>query len=136
MNVLFVCKWNRFRSKAAEALFKKLNKNPSFKVKSGGLFPGVPVTNDIIEAGKNIGVNISMTQQGLPHKLLMWSDYIILVADDVPKSIFNDVVKNDGKKVLHWKLKDIQGTDIKKREQIMLQIRDNVVKFLKKHSDD
>jgi len=134
MNVLFVCKWNRFRSKAAEAIFKKLNKNPSFKVKSGGLFPGVPVTEDIIEAGRNIGVVISKDQQGLHHKILMWSDYIILVADDVPKSIFKEVEKNDSKKVLHWKLKDIEGTNVKKRERIMLQIEEKIKAFLEKHS--
>lgn len=135
MNVLFVCKWNRFRSKAAEVIFEKLNKNPKFKVQSGGLFPGVPVTEDIINAGKNIGVNISKSQQGLPHKLLMWSDYIILVADDVPESIFNEVVKNDGKKVLHWKIKDIEGVDVKKREKIMLQLEEKIKSFLKNHKD-
>jgi len=134
MNILFVCKWNRFRSKSAEAIFEKLNKNPEFKAKSGGLFPGVPVSEDIIKAGKNIGINISKNQQCLSHKLLMWSDYIIIVADCVPKSIFKEVIKNDDKKVLHWKLKDVIGTDIKKREKIMLQIEDRLKIFLKKHS--
>ena len=134
MNILFVCKWNRFRSKAAEAIFKKINKSPKFKVQSGGLFPGVPVTEDIIKAGKNLGVEISKTQQGLPHSLLMWSDYIILVADDVPKSIFKEVQKNDGKKVFHWRLKDIQGTDVKKREKIMIKIKEKIKDFLKKHT--
>jgi len=133
MNILFVCKWNRFRSKAAEALFKKINKNSKFKVKSGGLFPGVPVTKDIIQAGKNIGIKISKKQSGLPHKLLMWSDYVIIVADDVPTSIFKEVVKNDGKKVMHWKLKDIQGTNIEKREKIMLQIKRKIERFLKEN---
>ena len=104
MNILFVCKWNRFRSKAAEAIFNKLNNNPKLHAQSGGLFPGVPVSADIIQAGKNIGVNITEDQQGLPHSLLMWSDYIILVADDVPKSIFKEIIKNDGKKVIHWKI--------------------------------
>ena len=130
MNILFVCKWNRFRSKAAEVIFKKINKNPRFKVKSGGLFPGVPVTKDVIGAGKKLGVKISKKQQGLHHKLLMWSDYIIIVADDVPSSIFKEVVKNDGKKVLHWKLKDVGGTDVKKREKIMLQIQEKIKDFL------
>ena len=134
MNILFVCKWNRFRSKAAEAIFKKLNTNPNFKAKSGGLFPGFPVSEDIIKAGKNIGINISGSQQCLSHKLLMWSDYIILVADDVPISIFKEVIQNDGKKVIHWKFKDINGANIKKREQIMLRIEDKIREFLKKYS--
>lgn len=64
----------------------------------------------------------------------MWSDYIILVSDDVPKSIFNEVRKNDGKKVIHWKIKDIQGTDVRKREKVMLQIERKIKEFLKEHS--
>lgn len=135
MNILFVCKWNRFRSKAAESIFKKLNNNPKLKAKSGGLFPGVPVTEDIIKAGKNIGVDISKDQQGLSHKLLIWSDYIILVADDVPESIFNEVVKKDGKKFLHWKIKDIEGTNIRKREKIMLKLKEKIKGFLKNNTE-
>ncbi len=133
MNILFVCKWNRFRSKAAEAIFNKINKNSKFKAKSGGLFPGVPVTKDVIQAGKNIGVKISKKQLGVPHKLLMWSDYVIIVADDVPTSIFNEIVKNDGKKVIHWKFKDVQGTNVEKREKTMLQIKTKIERFLKEN---
>jgi len=130
MNILFVCKWNRFRSKVAEAIFNKLNNNPKFHSQSRGLFPGVAVSEDIIQAGKNIGIDITGEQQGITHSILMWSDYIILVANDVPKSIFNDVIKNDGKKVLHWKIKDIVGTDVEKREKIMLQLQEKIKKFL------
>jgi protein-tyrosine-phosphatase len=34
MNILFACKHNRLRSKVAEALFRKYNKNKKIKVKS------------------------------------------------------------------------------------------------------
>ena len=74
--------------------------------------------------------NFWKTKAGLQLKLLMWSDYIILVADNVPKSIFNEVMKNDGKKVIHWKFKDVIGTDVRKREKIMLQIEDKIKIFL------
>ena len=128
--VLFVCKWNRFRSKAAEAVFDKINVDKDIHAQSAGLFPGVAVTSDIVEAGKKIGVSISKKQQGITHALLMWSDYIILVADDVPKSIFTDVVKNDGKKVIHWEIQDISGTNVDKRVAVMTKIKDEVNKFL------
>src|SRR6185503_12200031 len=108
MNVLFVCKWNRFRSKAAESVFNKLNKNRRNSAQSAGLFPGVAVSKDIFEAGRELGFEINMKQQGITHALLMWSDLIVITADDVPPSIFNDVVNNDGKRVIVWKIKDVK----------------------------
>lgn len=134
MNILFVCKWNRFRSKAAEAIFNKVNTNNNFHAKSAGFFPGVPVSEDIVKAGKNIGVEINGEQSEISHNLAMWSDYIIIVAEDVPEIIFDDFANNDGKKVLHWKMKDIIGTDVKKREKIMLQIQEKILEFLEENS--
>ena len=53
-NILFVCKYNRFRSKIAEAYFNKINKNKLVSVKSAGIIRGNPVSKDII-AVKGIG---------------------------------------------------------------------------------
>ncbi len=58
MNILFVCKWNRFRSKVAEALFNQLNKNSKNNAKSGGLFPGHPMDRQIINAGKKFRLRL------------------------------------------------------------------------------
>lgn len=134
MNVLFVCKWNRFRSKAAEAIFNKLNKDPAIRARSAGLFPGVAVSSDIIKAGRDIGVRITRRQQGITHGLLMWSDYIIIVAEDVPGSIFREVAANDGKKVIHWRIKDVKGSDVGRRVQTMLQLEARIKDFLKRTS--
>ena len=131
MNILFVCKWNRFRSKAAEGIFNKVNDNSEVTAKSGGLFPDVPVSEDIITAGEAIRVTISKDQNGLPHELLMWSDYIIVVADDVPVVIFDDLVNNDGKKVLHWKIRDIQGSNVDQRKETMVEIDRHIVSLLR-----
>ena len=37
MKILFVCRHNRFRSKVAEAIFNKLNKNKEIQIESAGL---------------------------------------------------------------------------------------------------
>ena len=36
MKILFICKYNRFRSRVAAAYFKKINKNSKIKVESAG----------------------------------------------------------------------------------------------------
>jgi len=131
MNILFVCKWNRFRSNSAEAIFNTLNKNPKHKAKSAGLFPGVPVTKDIISAGKKIGVKITKKQQGITHKLMMWSDIIIIVANDIPPSIFVQLKKNDGKKIVVWKIRDVVGKNVDKRANALKKIKNNVEILLK-----
>jgi len=130
MNILFVCKWNRFRSKAAEAIFNKLNKNKQYDSKSAGLFPGVPVTEDIIKAGKRLGIKISRKQKGITHKLLMWSNIIIVIDDNIPISLFKEVIENDNKKVFQWKFKDVIGRNINERERIILKIKEKIEKFL------
>ena len=91
MKILFVGKWNRFRDHSAEAIFNHLNKNKEHEARSGGFFPGVPISDDIVEAGKKIGVEINKKQQGLTHGLLMWSDMIIIVDDGISKSIFKEI---------------------------------------------
>jgi len=102
MKILFVGKWNRFRDHSAEAIFNHLNKDFRHEARSGGFFPGVAISSDIIEAGKRIGVKIGRNQQGLSHGLLMWSDVIIIVDDGIGKSIFREIKENDGKKIVKW----------------------------------
>ena len=131
MNILFVCKWNRFRSNSAESIFNYLNKSKEHEARSGGFFPGVPVSDDIVEAGERIGVRISKKQQGLTHKLLMWSDVIIIVADDVPKSMFWQMKENDGKRIVKWKIKDVFGTSVEKRKKGLEEIKRKVERLLR-----
>ena len=101
MNILFICKWNRFRSKFAEAYFKKINRNKRIKVKSVGLIevnvplrPGEKLRNKYIK--KNFGLVLSTKSKGINVKTLEWADKIFIVADDVPKDILFS----------HWRWKD------------------------------
>ena len=55
MNILFVCRYNRFRSRTAEAYFKKINKNKKIKVKSAGIFKGnYPLSPIQVKTGKKL----------------------------------------------------------------------------------
>ncbi len=113
--ILFVCRYNRFRSRIAEAYFKKINKNKNIEVKSAGLIQGSPLnpkTNAII---KELGLNISGKPQGLSSKLMAWQNITVNVADDVPKQVFDRNIKYR-KKVINWKIKDV--TSVNKKQII------------------
>ena len=128
--ILFVCKYNRFRSKIAEALFKKFNKNKNIKVKSAGIIIGkYPLDKIQIEISKKLDINLSGKPQGISTDLLKWQDLIIIVADDVPERIFNN--SDYGKKTLVWKIKDAKSNNKKEIEKIIILIKKRIIKLKK-----
>lgn len=131
MNILFVGKWNRFRDHSAEAIFNHLNKNKEHEARSAGFFPGVPVSDDIVEAGEMIGVKIGKEQQGLTHGLLMWSDMIIIVDGGISKSIFKEIRENDGKKIVKWNVEGVIGTSVEARAKCLEKIKERVEGLLR-----
>ncbi len=110
MNILFVCKYNRFRSRVAEAYFKKINKK--VKVKSAGIIKGSPLNANEVGGAKSEGLNISGKPQGISTKLLQWQDVIVIVADDVPSILFK-INRKYGKKLFVLKIKDIRDDNKK-----------------------
>jgi protein-tyrosine-phosphatase len=128
MNILFVCKYNRFRSKIAEAFFNKLNKNQDNHAKSAGIIIGSPISQDIKESAKKFGIRLTDVPQGISTDLLKWNDLLIIVADDVPSYLFNN--EEHGKKTLVWKIKDNHG-EASEMDQIIEQIEKRVTKLLK-----
>jgi protein-tyrosine-phosphatase len=89
MKILFLCKYNRFRSRVAEAYFKKINKNKKIKVESAGIIPGnFPLSKEQIKAAKEFGIDIRGKIRGLDVNILRNNNLIIIVANDVPKKIF------------------------------------------------
>jgi len=117
-NILFICKYNVFRSKVAEAYFKKINKNKNIKVKSAGIISGCIRGKNTTASVKEFGLSLKGNSKGLNINLLKWADIIIIVADDVPREIFkyNNAYP---RRVILWKLKDVFGAqknaDLKRR---------------------
>jgi len=132
--ILFVCKYNRFRSKTAEAFFNLLKHNKKIKAKSTGLIKGdYPLDPYQVRAGTELNIKLEGKPQGLSTKLLKWQDTIIIVADNVPEEIFSDNVKY-GKKLIVWQIHDSVSNDINHNKQIMIQIKqhvENLVRELK-----
>ena len=84
MKILFVCKYNRFRSQIAESYFKKINKNKKVFVNSAGMIKGdYPLDKLQVSIGKRLGVDIGKKPEGMSINLLKEHDIIVIVADNV-----------------------------------------------------
>jgi len=129
-NILFVCKFNRFRSKVAEAYFKKINKNKNFNVKSAGLIKGSPLSPFQKGVAREMGISISGPTRGLSTKLFIWQDITIIVANDVPVSIFCGS-RFDGKKIIRWKIPDVFNEDKNDTKKVISAIMENTQFLIK-----
>ena len=112
INILFICRYNRFRSRVAEAYFNKINKNKDIKVKSAGLIKGSPLNPRTVKVAKKFGLDIRGKTQGLSSELMVWQNMTVIVANDVPKSVFNRNIKY-GKKVIKFNIRDVSYKDEK-----------------------
>lgn len=129
MNILFICKYNRFRSKLAEAFLKKHSKH---KAKSAGIIKGPPLDKKIIQCAKDNNIKINHKIQTLNIPLIKWQDQIIIVADDVPKSIFSQNPETYGKKlkVIHWKIKDTDSKLPSTLNKLAKKIENKVLTYI------
>lgn len=107
-HVLFVCRFNRTRSRIAASYFNKLEGNKNFIAKSAGLFKGNPVSLEDIKLAKKFGIDIRGKPQAISTKLLHWQNLVVIVADDVPTNIFDKYTKYYGMKLIVWKIKDTE----------------------------
>jgi hypothetical protein len=64
----------------------------------------------------------------------MWADEIIIVASDVPISIFEDIKNNDKKKIVNWNIVDYYGHDNTHREKLIESIKSKIELLLKEIS--
>ena len=80
-NILFICKFNRFRSKVAEAYFKKINKNPKNQAKSAGLIVGTALNRHQKARAREFGIKLTGRPKPLTAELLVWADFFVIVSD-------------------------------------------------------
>ena len=128
MNILFICKYNVFRSRVAEEYFKKINKNPEINVISRGFIIGGKSDKEQRYISKELlGINIG-ERDPMPLRLqeLIESDLIIVVANDIPKIIFNYQSMPRTDKLIIWKIKDEQKRNTRNINRIVLNIKRKV----------
>ena len=137
--ILFICKHNVFRSRTAEVLFNKYNKNKKYSANSAGLIKYEK--KDLIgdkgyhaekDAWKELGLKVNLNSKALDSSVLKNIDIVVIVADDVPKEIFNDKITKA--KVILWKIKDVKS-DYKNKHAVAMnsikQIDKKVLGFVR-----
>ncbi|MEX2017502.1 MAG: hypothetical protein WD876_03440 [Candidatus Pacearchaeota archaeon] len=139
--ILFVCKYNRFRSQIAESYFRKINKNKSIEVSSAGIIRGwFPLDKDEVRVAKKIGIEIKKKPETLSTELLRKTDIVVVVANDISTKIFEGVYIspeskkkfNTMNKLLVWKIPDVEAEDgDEKIGKIIKIIMINVEKLVK-----
>lgn len=131
MKILFICKYNAFRSRVAEEYFNKINKNKDITAFSQGIIIGGEPDREQIELSKKIlGINIAK-RKPLPLALqnLFEADLIVVVANDIPKIIFNYRSGLLFNKVIIWKIKDEQMRNKDNIKKIIFLIKKRVDKL-------
>lgn len=121
MNILFICRHNRFRSKTAEAFFNKMNDNKDNHAKSAGLIQNNSPINPIhSKVAGEYGIKLSSPMQPISLDLLRWQDVAIIVADNVPPEIL--LGQKYAKKVIQWKIRDVEDPTTDDEERIRVAI--------------
>ncbi|MCX8159173.1 MAG: low molecular weight phosphatase family protein [Candidatus Pacearchaeota archaeon] len=129
MKVLFVCKHNRFRSKVAEAIFNKYNKNNRVEVKSCGIRKDLTrpyVCKNVKDVLEEKGIKIIDEQaREINEQDIKWADKIVVVSNNVDSSIFPE------EKVVVWKIEDADESEREKIKEIINRIEMKIKKFIK-----
>jgi protein-tyrosine-phosphatase len=118
MRILFICKYNRFRSQIAEAYFRKINKNKKISFSSAGVIIGKPIADVVRQTAKKLGFKIKGKPKGVEESLLERTDLVVIAADNVPASLFTTRVKE----VIAWDIPDTGQSDKEGIEKISRQI--------------
>lgn len=134
MNLLFVCKHNRFRSKVAEALFRYHYKGDKIATKSAGLAIDVMhpyVSRNVLSFLR--GKGISLRDEGakkLDDFVLKWADKIVIVADNVSPDMFRGAEFIRGKPIIFWNIQDVSESDVPGIKKRINEIEKRVLELI------
>ena len=124
---LFVCLHNAGRSQMSQALFE-LTAEGRHEAASAGTTPGERVHPEVVEAMRELGVDLSgRTPQALTRELAEWADVVVTMGcgDECPYI--------PGKRYVDWDLPDPKGRPLDEvratRDDIAARVRDLVAEL-------
>ena len=130
--ILFVCKYNRFRSQIAEQFFKKYNTNKNIYARSAGIFKGLyPLDKTESNLAKEFGIEIKKEPETISINFLKDINMVVIVANDISKELF----LYDGRylqEVEKWEIPDDFDGNEKKIKRIIRKVELNVKNLIKK----
>lgn len=130
--IIFICKYNIFRSEIAEIYFNKINKNKSVKASSAGFIMGGWGDRVQKKVAKREKIPISFKPKPIKLKDLIQADLIVVVADDIPKIMFDYWLAPINKKIVFWKIPDEQKMNEKNIRKIVTAIKRKTEDLAKK----
>ena len=124
MKVIFVCLHNAGRSQMSRALFER-EAGTAHEARSAGTTPGDRVHPEVVEAMRELGVDVSsQVPQKLTDDLAQWADVVVTMGcgDECPYI--------SGKRYIDWDLPDPKGRPVEEvraiRDDISGRVRDLV----------
>ena len=125
--ILFVCVENAGRSQIAEAFFRKYMPK-GFEVISAGTKPSVQVNPTVLQAMKEIGIDIeNQTPKLISKQIISESEKTINMGcmdkESCPALFMNDV--------LDWQIPDPKGKSIEEVRKIRDEIETKIVTLIK-----
>jgi len=130
MKIMFICKHNSFRSKVAEAVFKKWYSGKKHKAISRGIFKGPLTYPNTRKCVKEVGYIIKGKPRCATFEEIHEQDKIIIIANDVPKELFSGYGFLKGK-VDVWEIPDTDAKKSDKIKKITLEIERRIKNFIK-----
>ena len=125
--VLFVCRQNAGRSQMSRALFER-EAGDRHEARSAGTTPGDRVHPEVVEAMRELGLDVSdQVPRRLTDELAQWADVIVTMGcgDECPYI--------PGKRYVDWDLPDPKGRPIEEvraiRDDIAARVRDLAVEL-------
>lgn len=126
--LLFVCIENSSRSVMAEGFARQLGLDAS----SAGTFPAMSVNSFVVEAMKEVGVDVSQSKpKELTGEMIEDAGLVVLTDASFERAIPDKFRRKMRKKVVHWNIADPQGKPIEEIRYIRDQIRRMVEKLAK-----
>ena len=109
MNVLFLCRANVFRSQMAEAFFNKYSKGKPFLAKSAALIGAEPMDKHVIEAMKNLNMDLSKNiTKNISKEMVDWADLFIIMNSNLDPLFKMAIKDRKNVKFETWHIKDMQ----------------------------
>lgn len=126
----------------AESYFNKINKNKNNKTESAGIIRGPSLNEKQVKIAKEFSINLKGKPRGLSVDLIKKKNLIIIVADDVPKSLFDrkEYINFKTTKIIRWKIPDDPGatstTKIRKIIKLIIKKVKQLNKELEKENEN
>jgi arsenate reductase len=126
--VLFVCLHNAGRSQMSQALFERAV-GSAHEARSAGTTPGERVHPEVVEAMRELGIDVSdRVPQKLTDDLAQWGDIVVTMGcgDECPYI--------PGKRYIDWDLPDPSGRPVEEVRRIRDDISRRVAELVRELS--